>query len=499
MLGAADKIQPARSGHLNHGPTTLEAPRGGHRVAERAGNHRRSVGAAERGQRALPTVGQRDPIATQPVLGSRLGDGRGDLRRIRGTAELVGSGHDSHTTIVPGSAARTRAIDPSPGRRRAEWAGFRSAGAPAAEKVGSWPCRSDPDRWSSFPIEGRSPTAAKATARCALVRGGGGGLVSGLAPLVADTDTIWIASALSDEDREGASGLVTVEGFRVELVNHDPAVLTMAYDVIGNSVLWFVHHGLFELARRPRYDHAFRTAWDAYRQYNQTFADTVVATAPPDAIVLVQDYHLSLMAPLVRARRSDLSLVHFAHTPFAGPERLSLLPDPYRRELLEGLSGNQACGFHTDRWRQRFLASCAEFSVPAPATFASSLAPDGADLAQVASGDACARWRASFDERFADQQLIVRVDRIELSKNILRGFWAYAELLERWPSFHGRVSFMASIYPSREGLAEYLAYRQEVESLADRINGRYGTDTWKPVVLETSDDFPRSGRVAEPL
>ncbi len=324
-------------------------------------------------------------------------------------------------------------------------------------------------------------------------RGGGGGLVSGLAPLVTGTDTIWIASALSDDDRAAAAGGVTdVEGFRVELVVHEPSVLRMAYDVIGNAVLWFVHHGLFELARRPRFDRQFRQAWHAYVQYNQTFADAIVATAPADAIVLVQDYHLSLLAPRVVQRRPDLSLVHFAHTPFAGPELLNILPDPYRAELLAGLAANEACGFHTDRWRRRFVAACAEFGVTAPATFVSSLAPDGEDLAGVAASKACAEWRRSFDEQFDGQQLIVRVDRIELSKNILRGFWAYEELLERWPQYHGKVCFMASIYPSREGLAEYLAYRQEVEHLVERINNRFATAQWQPVVLETSDDFPRS-------
>ena len=263
--------------------------------------------------------------------------------------------------------------------------------------------------------------------------------MSGLAPLVAGTETIWIASALSDDDRAANAGLADADGFRVELVNHDPAVLRMAYDVVGNSVLWFVHHGLFELARRPRYDQLFRDAWEAYRRYNRNFADTIVATAPAEAIVLVQDYHLSLLAPLVVASRPDLSLVHFAHTPFGGPELLSVLPDPYRQELLEGLSANQACGFHTDRWRRRFVASCEAFSVLPPRTFVSSLAPDGADLARVAATEECKEWQRSFEERFDGQQLIVRVDRIELSKNILRGFWAYEELLDRWPAYRGSV------------------------------------------------------------
>jgi len=347
-------------------------------------------------------------------------------------------------------------------------------------------------------VSNRGPLSFRREADGSLVarRGGGGGLVSGLAPLVSGTDTIWIASALSDDDRAAVAlapaGVVEAEGFRVALVAHEPDVLRMAYDVIGNAVLWFVHHGLFELARRPRYDRAFRTAWAAFDRYNESFADAIVELAPQGAVVLIQDYHLSLCAPKVRARRPDLSSVHFAHTPFAGPELLGLLPDPYRDELLAGLAANDACGFHTDRWRQRFTDSCRAYGVSEPRTFVASLGPDPADLVAVAASEATRQWRQRFEQRFAGQQLIVRVDRIELSKNILRGFWAYEELLERWPEFRGRVCFCASIYPSREGLAEYLAYRQEVEHLVARINGRFATDDWTPIVIETSDDFARS-------
>ena len=343
-------------------------------------------------------------------------------------------------------------------------------------------------------VSNRGPVSFRRAADGTVVaKRGGGGLVSGLAPLVADSGVVWIASALSEDDRAAAAeGSVQAEGFRLEFVLHDPDVLRMAYDVVGNAVLWFVHHGLFELARRPRFDRSFREAWAAFATYNRSFADAVVAGAPADAVVLVQDYHLSLMAPMVLDRRPDLSLVHFAHTPFGGPELLNVLPDPYRHELLEGLAANAACGFHTDRWRRRFVASCEEFGVQPPPTFASALAPDPDDLTGVADGGAAGEWRERFEQRFAGLQVIVRVDRIELSKNILRGFWAYEELLERWPAYREKVCFMASIYPSREGLAEYLAYRQEVEHLVERVNQRFGTASWTPIVLETSDDFPRS-------
>ncbi len=318
-------------------------------------------------------------------------------------------------------------------------------------------------------------------------------MVSGLAPLVADTDAVWLASALSADDRAAAAaGLTAAEGLNVSLVAHEPGVLRQAYDVVGNSVLWYLHHGLFELARRPRFDRVFAQAWEGFRAYNQNFADAVVAAAPPGAVVLAQDYHLSLLAPLVRARRDDLRIVHFAHTPFASPDWLGVLPEPYRGELLIGLAASTSCAFHTGRWRDAFLSCCARFGVEATATAVTPLGPDPSDLEAVAAGPACAAALAELDDAVGDRKLIVRVDRIELSKNLQRGFWAFDELLETRPEWRERVCFAALVYPSREGLADYLAYRSETEHLVALINERWATPSWTPILLEPRDDFPRS-------
>src|SRR5690349_3749407 len=131
-----------------------------------------------------------------------------------------------------------------------------------------------------------------------VARKGAGGLVSGMGPIISGTDTIWLAAAMSDGDRLVArDGVVEREGFRIRLLDLDPATFAMAYDVIGNATLWFVHHHLYDLARRPRFDGRWREAWDAYRSVNEAFATAVAETAPPDADVLVQDYHLTLLAP----------------------------------------------------------------------------------------------------------------------------------------------------------------------------------------------------------
>jgi trehalose 6-phosphate synthase len=208
--------------------------------------------------------------------------------------------------------------------------------------------------------------------------------------------------------------------------------------------------------------------------------------------VLVQDYHLTLLAPTIRQDRPDLRTVHFSHTPFAGPDYLRVLPDRVAATMLEGLATHDACGFHTARWAADFERSCVEIVGDKPRTFVSPLASDPDDLRGVATSEACDTELAAIDAAIGDRAFIVRVDRIELSKNLVRGFHAFVDLLERYPHWRERVVFGAFVYPSREGLPEYLAYRHEVESLVERINAQWATDSWQPVIFDASDNFPRS-------
>lgn len=317
--------------------------------------------------------------------------------------------------------------------------------------------------------------------------------MSGLAPLVAGTDTVWIAAALTDADRAAADrGVIEADGIRARTLAIDPDTLARAYDGVCNSMLWFLHHGLHDLSRRPVIDAGFRAAWDAYRTYNRAFADVVADEAPDGAVVLVQDYHLALLGPLLRTRRPDLRSVHFSHTPFAPPHLLRVLPHELAVELLEGMAGHDACGFHSVRWADDFRRCCAEIAGLDPTTFVSPLAPDASDIRGVARSERCQAEVERIDAELGARRLIVRVDRIELSKNLLRGFRAYDTMLQDRPDLRGTVVFRALGYPSREGLPEYLVYRAEIESLADVVNRRWATDEWQPIELDLVDDFPRS-------
>jgi trehalose 6-phosphate synthase len=328
----------------------------------------------------------------------------------------------------------------------------------------------------------------------------GGGLAGSIHPMVAGTGATWVASTMGEADRAAvAAGLMSEDGLRIELVEPEPDVYNMAYNVVSNAILWFCHHHLFDASRRPRAGRRWLEAWDSYREFNQLFAQRVAKVAPEGGRVLVQDYHLALVGSELARLRPDLRTAHFTHTPFADPSALRMLPTAVGSELLASMAGFGTCGFHTVRWAAAYRACQADIGGKGPgdlpvSTFVSPLSTDPDALRTEAEHPSVAVASARIDERIGagDRQVIVRVDRMELSKNLLRGFWAFEELLESQPSRRGRVVFVALAYPTRQGLPEYLAYQCEVESTVARINERWGTPGWTPIVLEVEDDYHRS-------
>ncbi len=319
---------------------------------------------------------------------------------------------------------------------------------------------------------------------------GSGGLVSTLRPLIEGTGATWVAAAMSPGDRRAAAeGLMTTEGMRVAPVVVDEDIYRMAYDVIANSALWFLHHHLYDLSRRPRIDHHWKEAWNAYRALNRAFAETIAQAARPGALVLVQDYHLALVGEFLPGMRPDLRTVHFSHTPFCAPEMLAPLPDTCARELIAGMAGFGARGFHSQRWAAAYRG-CAHLVLGSePSTFVAPLGPDPAHLETCASAPERERNRTWLAEHVGERKMILRVDRMEPSKNLLRGFFALDELLANSPQWRGEVVFVALLNLSRQSLALYRTYQAEVETAAAYVNARWGTDDWTPVVLDVTDDF----------
>ncbi|SFF43632.1 trehalose 6-phosphate synthase [Actinacidiphila alni] len=336
-------------------------------------------------------------------------------------------------------------------------------------------------------------------------RRGGGGLVSGLSAIGPDAGAVWVCAALGDGDREAVRRGVHEPGSRMIAI--DPEVFAAAYNGIANSVLWFVHHLLYQTPFEPVFDEDFRGRWAAYETYNTAFADALAEEAAEGAHVLVQDYHLALVPTLLRERRPDLRIGHFSHTPWAPPDYYRLLPDDVAAGVLEGILGADRAAFLTRRWADAFADCCVRVL---GATLSADgrevthrgrttrlgvhgLGADGDFLRERAHrpdvADRIARLRA---ETGADRRLIVRVDRTELSKNIVRGLLAYRQLLRERPQWRGKVVHVAFAYPSRQDLAVYREYTEQVARLAEEINAEFGAPDWQPVLLKVDDDFARS-------
>lgn len=326
---------------------------------------------------------------------------------------------------------------------------------------------------------------------------GAGGVVSALLPLLANRDdATWVAAAIDDDDvaATAAGAPPPPGGVHARLLPLDPDLQRMHRDVISNATLWFLHHALFDLPRRPRFDRRFREAWEGYVAVNRVFTDGVLDVARDGDTVLVQDYQLTLVPHMLRDARRDLHVVHFTHTPFCGPGSIRVLPDYVAHAICASMAGCTS-GFHTERWAQSFRASAREVlgsDAGVGRTFAASFGPDPETLAAEVAGPEVAHEIAALEERVGDRQLIVRSDRVELSKNIVRGFLAYDLMLEDHPELRERVTFVAMLNPSRESLPEYLAYRNEVENTAARVNERWATRDWEPVILDTRDNYARS-------
>jgi trehalose 6-phosphate synthase len=345
---------------------------------------------------------------------------------------------------------------------------------------------------------------------------GGGGLVSGLSRVGNGSGgTLWVCAALTDGDRAATR---QAEGGRLDLAGHDtgdlavqmldidPRTFARAYNAVANSTLWFVHHLLYAIPTAPSFDTQFQREWASYRDYNRAFAEALAEAAAPRAKVLVQDYHLTLAPKLLRELRPDLRIAHFSHTPWAPPEYFRLLPDAVAHETLLGVLGADHAGFHSPRWVRAFAECCADVLGADVAADEMSVVYDGHTTnlgvhplgvdaeslrARVADSDVAQR-RTTLRQQIRDRQAIVRVDRTELSKNIVRGLLAYRELLRTRPEWRGKVVHLASAYPSRHDLPEYREYTATVQRMAGEIEDEFATPDWQPIILHVTDDYARS-------
>jgi trehalose 6-phosphate synthase len=347
---------------------------------------------------------------------------------------------------------------------------------------------------------------------------GGGGLVSGLSSVANSSDVVWVCAALSDTDRavaaEAPRGRIdqlpahgeALEGMAVRMLDIPSGTFHRAYNSVANSTLWFVHHMLYDTPRRPNFGDRFARDWQSYVEYNAAFATAVAEEAAPNARVVIQDYHLTLAPGILRDLRPDLAIGHFSHTPWAPPDYFQMLPDSVAGEVLLGVLGADHAGFLSPRWASAFL-DCCERVLDAKVDRTTStvscggrvtrigvhaLGVDADDLRQRAALPDVESRIETLRGIVGDRQLIVRIDRTELSKNIVRGLAAYRELLRSHPEWHGRIVHVAFAYPSRHDLPEYREYTASVQRIAREIEDEFATPDWRPLVVNVNDDYARS-------
>ncbi len=312
-------------------------------------------------------------------------------------------------------------------------------------------------------------------------RRGGGGLVTGLTGALQMTSGLWVAAAMTEGDRavagaspEGRIEVLTEDAkYNVRYLAIEPERFANYYDVISNQVLWFAHHLLFDVVHTPSFGAQTVRAWEDYVAVNRAFADTLAAEGDGEAspAYLIQDYHLCLVPEMLRRRRPDALIAHFSHTPFAGPRYFWILPTAMAEAILRGLLELEG---HRTVVRVR---------------------PIGIDADAISAQAATAEVRAVRRELLrwrGDARMVLRVDRTELSKNILRGFVAFETFLRERPSWVGRVRFLALLNPSRREIPAYRTYTEECLQAAERINRELGGDGPPPIEVVVRDDYPRA-------
>jgi trehalose 6-phosphate synthase len=346
------------------------------------------------------------------------------------------------------------------------------------------------------------------------VQRGSGGLVTALTGLASHRDAVWIASAMNDDEarvsREHGTRAFPVRSpaggeYQVRLVVSSPDAYDRFYNVFANPMLWFIQHYLWDLSNAPDIRREEIEAFEfGYNVVNEDLARAVVEEieSEKEPVVMVHDYHLYTLPELVRRARPDVFLHHFIHIPWTQSDSWRVLPSRIRQEIFAGLLANDIIGFHTRSYRRNFLQCCRDL-MDLEVDFdrglvrwqdrevwvrAYPLPIDHKAARQVACSERVAEFERELLRRRRDF-LILRVDRADLSKNVLRGFSGFDLFLEQHPEFRERVTFVAQLMPSRTDVPEYAEYLDRIEALVAVVNHRHGTPDWMPIQLKLRDDL----------
>jgi trehalose 6-phosphate synthase len=349
------------------------------------------------------------------------------------------------------------------------------------------------------------------------VKRGTGGLVTALTGLASHRDAIWIASAMTDRDAEvseeqggRAFEVEAPDGgeYRIRLVSSDPDAYERFYNIVANPMLWFIQHYLWDLSNAPDIRRHEVEAFEfGYNTINGDLAGAVLEEIADveEPVVMVHDYHLYTLPAMVRAARPDAFLHHFVHIPWTQPDAWRVLPTKMRDEIYRGILANDIVGFHTRSYRRNFLQCCRDLLDLDVDMERGVVRLDDREV-WVRAYPLPIDWRATrsllerprvkeFEQKLLARRRdfsILRVDRADLSKNVLRGFTAFDIFLEQHPEFAERITFTAQLMPSRTDVPEYAEYLERIEALVAVVNHRHGTPDWMPIDLKLIDDLDQA-------
>jgi trehalose 6-phosphate synthase len=348
---------------------------------------------------------------------------------------------------------------------------------------------------------------------------GGGGLVTALLGLAQHMDATWIAAADTDADREFRAGNVELDNgsnLKVQFIEPSADAYEGYYNAISNPLLWFLQHNMWDGIRTPTINRATWHAWnEGYVTVNEQFADAIaeeVKNSDKPCLVMMQDYHLYLAPQYLRKklrgrRNKNMKLMHFIHIPWPGPEDWGMLPSDMRHAILEGLCSVDLLGFQTRDDALNFIRTC-ETHMPAVSvnfkrgriwvhnhsTYVRDfpISIDVNALRSLAGSDSVLKYNKDIQHLARERKLILRIERTEPSKNIVRGFESFGEMLELHPEHRGKVKFLALFVPSRLGVGEYQNYLDEIMASAGRVNTKYGNSDWEPIRILVGEDYQRA-------
>ncbi|MFC4248023.1 trehalose-6-phosphate synthase [Natribaculum luteum] len=336
-----------------------------------------------------------------------------------------------------------------------------------------------------------------------------GGLTAGLDPVLRRSGGTWIAWGDGDADRDvtGDDGCVQVppedeEGaYTLQRVWLSDEAVDAYYRGFSNRVLWPLCHGFPDIVEYRPND----LEW--YRAVNRQFADAVADHATDDAVVWLQDYHFGLAPAMIRESvPRSVTIAQFWHIPWPAPAVFHRCPA--RRELLEGLLGNDLLGFHVDRYCEHFL-ECVDAFVPGAIVdsrrrvvhyrgreiriVATPMGVDAAAYDQQSRSIDVTRWDDVRENHGIPKgnAIGLGVDRLDYTKGIPERLAAVERFFERNPAWRGEFTFVQKSMPSRTEIPTYQRHGEYVRSEVDRINARFEQDGWRPIVY-VEEYLPRA-------